>query len=177
MLRLVLSRASGGKTTYIHNRIKELVDCGCAGNIILLVPEQYSFVTERMMLEKLGAAGACGVEVLSFTRLANSVFSTLGWEKGRRLSEAGKILLMGRALRQCTDRLKVYSKSASSPSVVREMLSLSEEFCQCAVSVGDIERAMNQMEDGLLKSKLSDISLVLSVYHICLTDILTRATC
>ena len=78
MLRLVLSRASGGKTTYIHNRIKELVDCGCAGNIILLVPEQYSFATERMMLETLGAAGACGVEVLSFTRLANSVFSTLG---------------------------------------------------------------------------------------------------
>ena len=170
MLRLVLSRASGGKTTYIHNRIKELVDCGCAGNIILLVPEQYSFVTERMMLEKLGAAGACGVEVLSFTRLANSVFSTLGWEKGRRLSEAGKILLMGRALRQCTDRLKVYSKSASSPSVVREMLSLSEEFCQCAVSVGDIERAMNQMEDGLLKSKLSDISLVLSVYQTYMSD-------
>ena len=47
MLRLVLSRASGGKTTYIHNRIKELVDCGCAGDIILLVPEQYSFATAR----------------------------------------------------------------------------------------------------------------------------------
>ena len=167
---MILSRALGGKTTYIHNRIEELVNSGSGENIILIVPEQYSFATERMMLEKLGASKAGNVEVLSFTRLATAVFNTLGWDKGKHLNEAGKILLMGRALGQCADKLKVYSKSANSPSVVREMLALSEEFCQCAVSVGDIENAMNHMEDGLLKSKLGDISLVLSVYQSYISD-------
>ncbi len=170
MLRLILSRALGGKTTYIHNRIKELVESGQGGDIILIVPEQYSFATERMMLEKLGATGANKVDVLGFTRLATAVFNSLGWDKGKRLNEAGKALLMGRALGQCVDKLKVYSKSADSPSVVREMLALSEEFCQCAVSVEDIEKAMNRMEEGLLKSKLSDISLVLSVYRSFVED-------
>lgn len=71
---------------------------------------------------------------------------------------------MSRALEQCADKLNVYSRSADSPAVVRELLSLNEEFCQCAISLEDMTAAMNNMEDGLLKSKLADISLVFSVY-------------
>lgn len=170
MLRLVLARALGGKTTYIHNIIEEMLTKEYLGEIILIVPEQYSFATERMMLEKLGAQNANKVEVLSFTRLANTVFNALGWDKGRKIDECGKILLMGKALRECHDKLTVYAKSVESPSVVKEMLALSEEFKQCAVSLSTLGYAMNHMPDGLLKSKLSDISLVLSLYDAYIDD-------
>lgn len=59
---------------------------------------------------------------------------------------------MSRALEQCADKLNVYSRSADSPAVVRELLSLNEEFCQCAISPEDMTAAMNNMEDGLLKA-------------------------
>ena len=170
MLRLVLSRALGGKTTYIHNIIADLLKSEYGGEIILMVPEQYSFATERMMLEKLGPQDANRVEVLSFTRLANTVFNSIGWDKGRRIDECGKILLMGRALKACQDKLEIYSKSVESPSVVKEMLALAEEFNQCAITKEVLGEALNRMPDGLLKSKIKDISLVLSLYDTFIDD-------
>lgn len=148
------------------------------GEAVLIVPEQYSFAAERIVLERLGTADAQRVEVLSFTRLANTVFNSVGWDKGKRLNEAGKILLMSRALEQCADKLTVYARSADSPAVVRELLVLSEEFCQCAISSEDIVSAMNNMKEGLLKDKLGDISLVFrSMTRLFRTAGLTTAVC
>ena len=162
MLRLILSPSVGGTAGYLYDTAASIASSG--SEAVLIVPEQYSFAAERIVLERLGTADAQRVEVLSFTRLANTVFNAVGWDKGKRLNEAGKILLMSRALEQCADKLNVYSRSADSPAVVRELLSLNEEFCQCAISPEDMTAAMNNMEDGLLKSKLADISLVFSVY-------------
>ena len=152
MLRLILSPSVGGTAGYLYDAVAALASSG--GEAVLIVPEQYSFAAERIVLERLGTADAQRVEVLSFTRLANTVFNSVGWDKGKRLNEAGKILLMSRALEQCADKLTVYARSADSPAVVRELLVLSEEFCQCAISSEDIVSAMNNMEEGLLKDKL-----------------------
>ena len=168
MLRLILSPSVGGTAGYLYDTAASIASSG--GEAVLIVPEQYSFAAERIVLERLGTADAQRVEVLSFTRLANTVFNAVGWDKGKRLNEAGKILLMSRALEQCADKLNVYSRSADSPAVVRELLSLNEEFCQCAISPEDMTAAMNNMEDGMLKSKLADISLVFSVYDSFVSD-------
>lgn len=168
MLRLILSPSVGGTAGYLYDAVAALASSG--GEAVLIVPEQYSFAAERIVLERLGTADAQRVEVLSFTRLANTVFNSVGWDKGKRLNEAGKILLMSRALEQCADKLTVYARSADSPAVVRELLVLSEEFCQCAISSEDIVSAMNNMEEGLLKDKLGDISLVFSVYDSFVSD-------
>ena len=168
MLRLILSPSVGGTAGYLYDAVAALASSD--GEAVLIVPEQYSFAAERIVLERLGTADAQRVEVLSFTRLANTVFNSVGWDKGKRLNEAGKILLMSRALEQCADKLTVYARSADSPAVVRELLVLSEEFCQCAISYEDIVSAMNNMEEGLLKDKLGDISLVFSVYDSFVSD-------
>lgn len=168
MLRLILSPSVGGTAGYLYDTAASLASSG--GEAVLIVPEQYSFAAERIVLERLGTADAQRVEVLSFTRLTNTVFNLVGRDKGKRLNEAGKILLMSRALEQCADKLTVYSKSADSPAVVRELLRLNEEFCQCAISSEDMISAMNNMEDGLLKNKLADLSLVFSVYDSFVSD-------
>ena len=118
MLRLILSPSVGGTAGYLYDTAASIASSG--GEAVLIVPEQYSFAAERIVLERLGTADAQRVEVLSFTRLANTVFNAVGWDKGKRLNEAGKILLMSRALEQCADKLNVYSRSADSPAVVRE---------------------------------------------------------
>ena len=66
MLRLILSRSVGGTTEYTYDLISELTSSG--GDAVLIVPEQYSFAAERMILERLGAVDAQRVEVLSFTQ-------------------------------------------------------------------------------------------------------------
>lgn len=168
MLHLLLSPSVGGTTKYICTSIAQSVAVGA--DTVLIVPEQYSFAAERTVLSELGIVDGQKVEIMSFTRLANTVFNAVGWDKGKRINEAGKMLLMSRALEQCADRLEVYRRSSESPAVVREMLGLSEEFDRCAITPEAVVGAMNHMEDGLLKSKLHDISLVLSVYDSFIAD-------
>ena len=49
MLRLITGRISGGKTTEIYSKIKSRVEKG--ESVMLIIPEQYSFCTEKKMLE------------------------------------------------------------------------------------------------------------------------------
>lgn len=88
MLRLILSPSVGGTAGYLYDAAASIASSG--SEAVLIVPEQYSFAAERIVLERLGTADAQRVEVLSFTRLANTVFNAVGWDKGKRLNEAGK---------------------------------------------------------------------------------------
>lgn len=50
----------------------------CAGNRILLVPEQTSHDYERRLCSRAGDTASRYAEVLSFTRLAGRVFARMG---------------------------------------------------------------------------------------------------
>ena len=54
MLYLILSRARGGKTAHIMNLIEQFSKGG-KEKITLIVPEQFSFTSEKLMLGRLGA--------------------------------------------------------------------------------------------------------------------------
>lgn len=53
MLQLVFGRSGYGKTEYIRNRIADKIDQG-ETQVLLITPEQYSFISEYSLLEQLG---------------------------------------------------------------------------------------------------------------------------
>ena len=67
MLQLILGRSGSGKTEYVFSQIKKLVENG-EQNILLLTPEQYSFISERRLLKDLGESRVNSVENGSFSR-------------------------------------------------------------------------------------------------------------
>ena len=71
MLELILGRAGTGKTTLLRKRLAE----STAPKTILIVPEQYTFESERALLMEYGAETANRVQVHSFTRLAQAAFA------------------------------------------------------------------------------------------------------
>ena len=60
MLQLVFGRSGYGKTEYIRNRIADMIDRG-ETQVLLITPEQYSFISEYSLLEQLGEARAHAV--------------------------------------------------------------------------------------------------------------------
>ena len=52
MLNLIISRTGYGKTTYIKEKIKKLVDED--KQVFLIIPEQISFESERDILREVG---------------------------------------------------------------------------------------------------------------------------
>ena len=52
-LRLIYGRAGTGKSQFCLNKIKEQINNKTAQKIYLVVPEQFSFSTEKRLLETL----------------------------------------------------------------------------------------------------------------------------
>ncbi|MBR2731101.1 MAG: hypothetical protein IKD72_03840, partial [Clostridia bacterium] len=69
MLTLLLSRAGGGKTTAVLERLSAAAAAG-EDRLTLLVPEQFSFTSQKQMLARLSAMAAARIDILSFTALA-----------------------------------------------------------------------------------------------------------
>ena len=163
MLYLVLSRVGGGKTTYVHNVIADFIRDGLR-DIVLLVPEQYSFACERTMLERLGAQDADCVQVLSFSRLAELVCREEN-AAAKRMQDTQRAVLMSLALEGVAHKLTLYRAQAQKPGVVREMLRIADELRQCAVEPSALDAAAEALDAGLLREKLQDISLILHTYR------------
>lgn len=163
MLYLILSATGGGKTTHIMNLIKQF-SAGGHKKITMIVPEQFSFMTEKIMLEKIGTKAMADIDVLSFTSLGEKLVGRPALHERRRLDDPSKAVLMSMALESVKDKLTLYGKHTSSRSVISEFVTLSAEFKQSAVSSDAVRLALAASEDGLLKMKLGDITTVLDAY-------------
>ncbi len=163
VLHLILGRAGTGKTTLLLERLKEAAAKG--ESCILLVPEQYSFEAERQVGRQLGPQLALGVEVLSFTRLCNSVFRAHGGLAGVAVTQTGRYLLMSLAVAELADQLKVYRKSCNNPAFLETLTSACSEFKTAGLSSKALEEVAGTLEPGHLRDKLSDLTALYTAYQ------------
>lgn len=74
-MRLIYGRAGTGKSEFILKEIKENLQNNLTQKIYIIVPEQFSYATEKRLLETLDTEAVVNAEVISFKRLAHRVFS------------------------------------------------------------------------------------------------------
>ncbi len=163
MLQLVLGRAGTGKTTYIRQQLCEAA--GQGKHCILLVPEQFSFESERSIYRILGMAGMANVEVLSFTRLSESVFRRHGGLAGRRLDDTSRLVLMSLALDQVGDRLQLYRRPLGNSSFLTTLVEVTTEFKNAGASPKEVEQAAQLAEEPALAQKLRELSLIYGAFQ------------
>ena len=163
MLQFVLGRAGSGKTEYLRRMLAD--SCQRQGGAILLVPEQYTFETEKAMLHLAGPVGANVVSVYSFTRLAEAVFRREGGAVGRRLSEGGRRILMSIAVEECQDRLEVYGAAAKNGRITEGMLTAVNEMKLCGISPQQLLDTARGLGGRGLGKKLQEIALLYRTYE------------
>ena len=71
MLYLIKGRAGSGKTSLMRQKILETLN-NSESKPLLIIPEQFSFDTEKAMLKFLGAVELKKLDIFSFSRLAFS---------------------------------------------------------------------------------------------------------
>ena len=163
MLQFVLGRAGSGKTEYLRRMLAD--SCQRQGGAILLVPEQYTFETEKAMLHLAGPVGANVVSVYSFTRLAEAVSGREGGAVGRRLSEGGRRILMSIAVEECQDRLEVYGAAAKNGRITEGMLTAVNEMKLCGISPQQLLDTARGLGGRGLGKKLQEIALLYRTYE------------
>lgn len=167
MLQLILGRAGSGKTTEIRNRIADHTKNG--ESCILLVPEQFSFESERALYFLLGAEQNQRVEVLSFTRLCHTLFHQYGIPRRNYVDEGARQVLLSLAMDEVSDELKLYKKSVGRAGFLEKIFAMMEEFKESGLQSDDLSRTEEQLGDGSLGQKLREFSVIYEAYNAVLS--------
>ena len=160
MIRLMLGRAGSGRTTRM---LRRLCGQGQKRPQLLLVPEQQSHETERMLCGIGGNGASLFAEVLSFRRLGDRVLSQLGGAALPELDGGGRVLLMHRAVKGVSSALTVYARPSRKPAFLNALLATADEVKSCRIRPEDLMRAGEETggEDG---DKLRDLGLIFGAY-------------
>lgn len=182
MLRFILGRNGSGKTEYVRQMLSERLQAGETG-LILVVPEQFSFETEREMLKRVGAQNMLHLEILSFSRLAHTVLSQTGRQSQPQITDGMRAVLMSLTLEALDDKINIFKKYKNRASLLSSLVTFSTELKQCAVSAEELIKAGAALQKGVLKEKLSELSLITQMYNAAVavrfsddTDLLTLLT-
>ena len=168
MLQFILGRASSGKTYNVTQKIAECISQG--ETPVLLVPEQFSFESEKNILDVVGDTAAQKVSVISFTRLCDEIERVAGGICGESITNADRIILMGKAIKYCQNELVRFKKYASSRSFASLMIDTIGEFKMNFITAEDLRVAADSISEESLKLKLLDTALVYENYDAVIAE-------
>ncbi len=163
MIKLIGGRAGSNSGEYLASAIKEQVQRGNK-KIIVTVPEQFTVVQERELLDALGNRLADGIEVLSFKRLCNFILSKTGGIARNYISDSGRFLLMHKAYEAVASEITTYKRIGNYTDFINKLLVLSDEFRTYGVSTDAIDEAFTE-DESMLSKKMKDLSLIFAAYR------------
>jgi ATP-dependent helicase/nuclease subunit B len=159
-LRFIYGRGGSGKSHFCLQEIKGNILREVTHKLVLLVPEQFSFQSERNLLKFVGATGITKAEVLSFKRLAHRVFNEVGGVTLRRIDETGKSMLIYSILEELGDQLKIFGRASKQQGFIDIISGTIKEFKRYNITPEIIEGSMKDLEQQDLKYKLEDLKAI-----------------
>ena len=159
MLRFILGKSGSGKTEYIYEQIAEKTDNG-EENIVMLIPDQSSFETEKALLQRLGANKAKKVNVFGFNRLCDFVFEKTSGIPQNVLDDGTRGVIMSLALEQLKDKFSLFKPSNSLASVLLQTLS---DCKKSGVTTDMLRDAAVCAENETFSMKLSETALAIAI--------------
>ncbi len=168
MLNLIIGPAKSGKTTCVRENIRAAAKNG--EQIFLIVPEQYTFETEKQLYLSLDAQCMQQVCVTSFTRICALIFKTYGGCAGTYSDEAAQTVVMAQAVESIRDRFSVYEKSARNDSFVHTMCETVTLLKNAGIDADTLKIRAQQVGDERLQQKLSETAELYAVYDAFLQE-------
>ena len=161
MLQLLLGGSGSGKTTLLYQRIRTRAEKG--EKSILLVPEQFTSSTEGRIYRELGDALSGMVESFSFTSLAEKILSTEGGAAVQTLSDAGRAVLVRRALEELQDNVHYYHRHRRSAAFCQMAAQTIDELKSAGLSGRQLAQLAGAC--GAESGKLSELALIFQGYE------------
>lgn len=173
MLQLILGKSGSGKTFTLIERIAALLKSDAKAEPILLVPEQFSFETERLLLQRLGAKESIRVKIFSFTRLSEIVLQQSeivlqqsGVSRKKPLDEGTRLLLLDQAFKARHEELQALHYRNGNAGQLSLLMDTLKEWKQNGVSEEALSDLLSRMPaDSALKKKLADFGKVKETFE------------
>ena len=168
-VRFVLGPAGAGKTHLCISELAAACDAEPLGApLLFLLPQQATFIHERMLAAACRNGGFCRAEVSSFTRLAHRAYRAAGAQPLPPLTEAGKLMLMRGCASRHDEALRVFAAIAHRSGFAADMVAAAEELQIYGVAPQRLQEAAAALaqtpENRHFAEKLTEIALLYAAY-------------
>ncbi|WP_418668089.1 PD-(D/E)XK nuclease family protein [Allofournierella sp.] len=161
MLQLVLGPSGTGKSSWLFERVRERAVRG--EKSLVLVPEQFTSSTESRIYNTLGDELSGFAASYSFSSLAEKILATYGGAAVRTLTDAGRAVLVRRALEAMGDRLVYYSRHRRSTAFCEKCAETLDELKSAGLTAAELERLARAAGPG--REKLAELAGVFAAYE------------
>ncbi|MDP4145550.1 MAG: helicase-exonuclease AddAB subunit AddB [Bacillota bacterium] len=160
-LRFIYGRAGSGKSCYCIEEMKKKIEQNFDRPLIFIIPEQFSFQSEKNILKLIGEMGSFKIKVLSFKRMAYKVFNEVGGITHEHMNSSGKSMLIYNLLEELREDFKIFSTAAKKQGFVNSIADSISEFKKYNITPDMLNETFERTEDNeVLKDKLHDLSLI-----------------
>lgn len=169
-IRFIYGRAGIGKSTYCLNSIKNRLNDNNSNRLIYLVPEQYTFQRETMLLKDVGEEGLLRAQVLSFKTMAQRVFEECGGRVHGRMRDSGKSMLIHKILQESEEDLQYFNRISKEQGFTDIISDTITEFKKYNVTPGVLREGITKVDDEELQSKLTDLSNIFEKFDLSISE-------
>ena len=169
MLRIITGRTGSGKTRKVRSVLADIAK-NSPDKAIIIVPEQFSFETERAMLSLLGNEKVNNIEVLSFSRLAEKLLKKLGKLPQKCVDDSARAILMSIAVESLQDKTVSFRKYIKNPALINELVAFRKELKKCRISPESLELVSGKMRRESFSLKLSELADIYRCYDALVSD-------
>jgi ATP-dependent helicase/nuclease subunit B len=165
LVKFLLGPAGSGKTFRCLSEIRDALRAHAEGApLLFLAPKQSTYQLERALLTDAQLSGYTRLQVLSFERLAEYVFETLGISKPGSLSSEGRLMVLRGIIAKRRNDLKLYRASTRLTGFADQLAVSLEEFQRQRISAEQVLSAAGTVTNEGLSLKLHDLGVLLQEY-------------
>ena len=158
MLEFICGAGSCGKSEIIYERA--IKDAESGKTVYILVPEQYSMYAEKEMISRMGLSAQDKIQILTFSRLCNMIFARKGPLRMKYADNAGKHMLMRKAINRAEKELTVLRSNARQHGFAKITAAMVSEFKRYGVTHEILKETAEKLQNERLKLKLTDLSAI-----------------
>ncbi len=170
-LQFIIGNSGAGKSfTAYQNVIREAIDHP-EKMFYVIVPEQFTMQTQKILVEMHPQKGILNIDVLSFERLAYRVFEEVGGDTRKVLEETGKNMILQKMVQMNQKKLTYLKNQMKKSGYLDEVKSLISEFMQYEVHEEELDKMIEDASDKpLLQMKLKDVAVLYQAFRDYLSD-------
>ncbi len=164
-LKIVTGPSGSGKSRWIYESILSRASKETDRCYFIIVPDQFTMETQKLLCDISPSGGILNVEVLSFGRLGYRIFEELGVEDLPRLDDTGKNLILRKVAGEHEAEIPIMSKKLKRTGYIAEVKSIISEFAQYGIGASKVEElSRSDAVNGNLSAKLQALSVLYKGY-------------
>lgn len=131
---------------------------------LVLVPEQFTLLAEREIMDGLELPGLMDIEVLSPSRLRRDVFERGGRPRQSLLDDRGRRMALSQALLSLREELQYYQGAADTPGLPEKLAALLGDMKKAGLTAQRLEEHAQALPPGAAQAKEMDVSRLWAAY-------------